>query len=144
MGKREMLLMPPRAVLSRLNIGNVPVVADETGRRLSIKSLRGLHRAQHGLCCYCCEPMTLPPLSARQGKAKMSDAEFTAFTTTCVTRDHLLSKAGGGSGVAENFAAACRACNEEKAELSLPIYLLGRITGKTAHYLALKRANTLK
>lgn len=142
MGNRDTLLMPPRAVLRQLNIGSRPAVVDDAGKRLSIKSLRGLYHAQHGLCCYCCQPMTLPPISAKHGKAKMTDAEFSAFTTTCVTRDHIHPRASGGSGVAENFAAACRSCNGEKADLPLLVYLLGRVNGKTAYYKALKRSLT--
>lgn len=107
------------------------------GKKHSASSLVGLFNAQGGLCCYCCQPMTLPQPKSRRNKwptdAEVVDMEKMAPAPvqtpyTEVTRDHLLAKSAGGPGLLSNFAAACRLCNEEKGDLPLVIFLLGMAT----------------
>lgn len=109
------------------------------GKKHAPSSLVGLFNAQGGLCCYCTGPMTLPQ-SRRRHKwptdAEVVDMEGPApgpvqTPYTEVTRDHLLAKSAGGPGLLSNFAAACRLCNEEKGDLPLIIFLLGRATNNT-------------
>jgi 5-methylcytosine-specific restriction endonuclease McrA len=125
----ENLFPPPRELLRLLNLGSVPAVRDENGRRVPATSLKGLFIQQFGICCYCAEPMTLPPANQKKGQAALSDAEITEVNTTMVTRDHILPKSQGYPGVAFNIAAACRQCNGEKGDLPMLIFLLGRRTG---------------
>lgn len=126
----ENLFPPPRALLRLLNLGNVPAVRDANGRGVPATSLKGLFIQQHGLCCYCAEPMTLPPANQKKGQAALTDAEVTQINTTMVTRDHIQPKSQGNPGVAFNIAAACRQCNGEKGDMPLLIYMLGRATGR--------------
>ncbi len=138
-------LPPPVSLFRKLSLGAAAVVRDPvTGQRLSAKSLEGLYHQQAGYCCYCCQPMTLPPAGRRLGKAQLSDAELTAINTTCVTRDHLHPRSRGGPGVVANFAAACRSCNEQRGELPLVLFLLARGAGTVPQLLSLHRSNHLK
>jgi len=141
----EKLLSPPPEILKWLHQGQTRKGQDGVRRprrvrwgRLSSASLVNLFNMQGGLCCYCAEPMTLPPTRTRRArKTWPTDAEVTDVgqkpepyrpLPTDVTRDHLLAKSQGGPGLLSNFAAACRLCNEEKGDLPLVIFILARST----------------
>lgn len=132
---------PPPELLRWLYKGQSRVLPDgiRRPRRLSNKprsasstSLLSLFNAQGGLCCYCASEMTLPPKLKGSRKKWPTDAEVTEVAElhppTEVTRDHLHPKSDGGPGLLENFAAACRLCNQEKGDLPLIMFLLARTT----------------
>lgn len=70
-----------------------------------------LFNAQHGRCAYCGQPMRLDVVATHPSRA---------------TKDHVIPRAHGGPSVAWNYVAACRACNQEKADLPVDVFLSRR------------------
>ena len=130
---------PPAEALRILRIGEAPAVRDFSGKPVAGGSLAAMFYEQAGLCCYCGDEMTLPPPGLRKGHGHLTDAELTAVNTTCVTRDHIAPKSQGNPGRWFNYAAACRLCNEQKGDMPLLTFILGRATGKLGEYRQLYR-----
>ncbi len=68
-----------------------------------------LFNSQSGLCVYCFERMKIPYGHRRS-----------------ITRDHVVPRAAGGKTKPHNIAGACYACNQEKRDTPLVIFLLRR------------------
>lgn len=130
------LLQPPREIMKWLSMGK-KAKADYSGFRRSRRwrrsgtSLQVMFEEQGGLCSYCAQPMTLPRLFRGQArKSWPTDAQLATIpvSPTDITRDHIHPKSGGGPGIKANFAAVCRLCNQQKADLPLVIFMLARVT----------------
>lgn len=125
----EKALCPPPDVMRIFGRSGRSGLRDEQGRRISPRSLKGMFISQAGLCCYCCEPMTLPnPRKA----SRPDEAQVVNMLPTDVTRDHLRPKSEGNPGTMFNLAAACRACNTQKADMPLLMFMLARRNGNVA------------
>lgn len=132
------LFAPPPEIMRWLHSGSARTWPDgirrprrfnRPPRSASSTSLLSMFNAQGGLCCYCGHEMTLPPKVKGSRKKWPTDAEVAELhPLTEVTRDHLHPKSDGGPGLLENFAAACRLCNQEKGDLPLIMFLLARAT----------------
>jgi 5-methylcytosine-specific restriction endonuclease McrA len=68
-----------------------------------------LFNEQSGLCCYCAQPMTL-----RLGKRHTATVE------------HIVPRSKGGANHISNYSCACFACNTERGNTNLLVFLAKR------------------
>lgn len=87
-----------------------------------------LFNAQQGLCAYCGQPMRFDVGSTHPARA---------------TKDHVIPRAHGGPSAVWNYVAACRACNQAKADLPLDVFLSRRkfLPHITSHNITEQRSN---
>lgn len=71
------------------------------------RARRALHSEQGGRCAYCLRPMRLRGVDFPRDAAPVPDE---------ATVDHVTARSRGGRNYRPNLVAACRVCNEGKAD----------------------------